>query len=74
MRSDDFMAKGVGDSMLWAEQAIILGSNKACFSAPFFIKKGSQIYPQWFVNTVISTNNELVITSYLSDDDFSPGC
>lgn len=51
-----------------------IGNNKACFSAPFYIWVGTEIYSYWYANTILSVNNNRVITAYLSDNDYVSDC
>lgn len=50
------------------------GSNKACFSTIFRIWVGADPVYSWYVNTIISMNNDVVITAYPSDNSAVSDC
>ena len=72
---DDYMDHAVQDSLDYPMPVPVdVGNDKACFSTLFHIWVGSEVYASWFVNSIVSVNNRLVITAYPSDDIFSSDC
>lgn len=49
------------------------GPGKLCFTSDYYIWKGSEKAAAFYVNTIVSQNNRLVITAYPSDN-FGPSC
>lgn len=72
---DDYMDHAIQDSLDFAMPfPADLGNNKACFSTVFFIWVGEDPVYQWYVNTIMSTNNDLIITAYPSDNSAVSDC
>lgn len=49
------------------------GPGKLCFSSDYYIWKGNTKHAAFYVNTIVSQNNRLIITAYPSDT-FAPSC
>lgn len=71
---DDFMWNAVTDSL---DQPIAppvaQEGNKVCFSTTFNIWRGTKPVALFWVNTIMSVNNRIVITAYPSDH-LGPDC
>lgn len=51
-----------------------IGSNKDCFSTIFHIWVGETPKYSWYVNSIMSVNNRLVISAYPSDNALVSDC
>lgn len=72
---DDYMDKAIKDTLDFpypypSDQ----GNGKACFSVDFYVWVGDEIYSSWYANTILSVNNNRVITAYLSDNNYYSDC
>lgn len=66
---DDYMDHAVQDSIDWPMPFVRdIGSNKACVSTLFHIWVGETPQYTFWVNTIISVNNDLIISAYPSDN------
>jgi hypothetical protein len=72
---DKYMIHAIRDSLDYAyPYPTNIGNQKVCFSAPFRIYKGAQTYASYYVNTVISKSNFIVVTAYPSSNSQYSDC
>jgi hypothetical protein len=72
---DEYMVHALHDSLDYSyPYPKNVGNQKVCFSAPFRIYKGDQIYASYYVNTIISKSNFIVVTAYPSTNSFVSDC
>ncbi|MEN2741249.1 hypothetical protein ABCS02_25980 [Microbacterium sp. X-17] len=73
---DEYMIHAVHDTLDYANPypAVNQEQQKVCFSAPFHIWKGTQIYASYYANTVLSKSNYIVITAFLSNNSQASAC
>lgn len=65
---DDYMDHAIQDSLDFTTPfPINIGGGKACFSTNFHIWVGDSICASWYVNSIVSVNNHLVVIAYPSD-------
>lgn len=72
---DDYMDHAIQDTIDYPMPVPRdIGSNKACFSTIFHIWVGETPKYSWYVNSIMSVNNRLVISAYPSDNALVSDC
>ncbi|WP_146114380.1 hypothetical protein [Microbacterium sp. MYb72] len=73
---DEFMIHAVHDTLDYSfpEPVVNQAQQKVCFSAPFHIWKGTQVYATYYANTVVSKSNFIVVTAFLSNSSYFSAC
>lgn len=73
---DEYMFHAVEDTLDYSYPSPQVNNEeqKVCFSAPFNIYKGASIYATYYANTIVSKNNFIIITSYLSNVSQASAC
>jgi hypothetical protein len=72
---DEYMVHAIHDSLDYSlPYPRDIGNDKTCFSAPFHIYKGAQIFASYYVNTILSSSNYIVVTAYPSTNSAYSDC
>lgn len=73
---DEFMIHAVHDTLDYSYPSPQVNNEKqkVCFSAPFHIYKGASIYASYYANTVVSKNNFIIVTAFLSNVSQASAC
>ncbi len=69
------MVRAVNDALTQSNPYPVYNkvNNTVCFSAPYYIFKGTRVYASYYVNVVVSKSNHSLVTAYPSNS-FKSAC